>query len=245
MAVTRIDLDESKRPDIRADVRQIPVPDGAFDVVHSRHVLEHFGRAEVVALLQEWVRILRVGGELRVNVPNARAAMEWLLRMDDGLCDPDPYPSWQLYGEQTDERDFHKNWFTPRRLRLLLEMPALGLERIEVETVADGRNIQATAVKAVSPTRYALTPEWDKIAEREGIAVPGLAPKPAAEEPIEAMPGAAFTTRDAVARVSERMRRAESAERAAADTPSPAGADGPPQPDPAPATAPAVLEAST
>ena len=151
--ITRIDLDEAKEPDIRADVRRIPVPDQAFDMVHSRHVLEHFGRAELVPLVKEWVRILRVGGELRLNVPNARTAMEWLLRMDDGEAEPNAYPSWQLYGRQDDERDYHKNWFTPRRLQLLLEMPALGLTDINVVTVNDGQNIQATATRSIQAFR--------------------------------------------------------------------------------------------
>ena len=188
--ITRIDLDEAKEPDIRADVRRIPVPDQAFDMVHSRHVLEHFGRAELVPLVKEWVRILRVGGELRLNVPNARTAMEWLLKMDDGEAEPNAYPSWQLYGRQDDERDYHKNWFTPRRLQLLLEMPALGLADINVVTVNDGQNIQATATKREHAAYYALTPEWDAIAEREGLALVGLSPK-AAAVPVMEEPAAA------------------------------------------------------
>lgn len=177
VSVTRIDLDESKSPDIRADVRAIPVPDQSFDVVHSRHVLEHFGRAELVPLLAEWVRVLRVGGQLQLNVPNARTAMEWLLKMDDGAVSPDPYPSWQLYGQQADALDFHKNWFTPRRLRMLLEMPAFGLDAIEITEPQGGQNIAATARKARHAAHFALVPEWDAIAAAEGLAVDGLAPK--------------------------------------------------------------------
>ena len=59
-------------------------------------------------------------------------------------------------------------------------MPALGLTDINVVTVHDEQNIQATAVKREHLTHYALTPEWDAIAEREGLAVVGLAPKAAA-----------------------------------------------------------------
>ena len=175
--VVRIDLNEAVRPDLRADLRDIPVPDGTFDVVHSRHALEHFGRAELVPVLTEWVRLLRVGGELRLNVPNARKAMEWLLKMDDGEAEPNPYPSWQLYGRQDDDRDLHRNWFTPRRMRLLLEMPQLGLGQIEISEADDGHNIQAIARKQSTPARFALTPAWDEIAAREGLAVKGLAPQ--------------------------------------------------------------------
>lgn len=198
--VTRIDLDESKQPDIRSDVRDIPVPDQSFDVVHSRHVLEHFGRAETVSVLREWVRILRVGGELRINVPNALYAMRCLIGMEEGAMEPHPYPSWQMYGRQDDERDFHKNWFTPRRLKLLLEMPVFGLECVEVEEVADGQNLQATAIKQEHQAYFALTPEWDEIAEREGFSVNGMRPKDGEVEPI---PERVYTTRDAVDRIND------------------------------------------
>jgi predicted SAM-dependent methyltransferase len=225
ISVTRIDLDETARPDIRADVRDIPVPDQAFDVVHSRHVLEHFGRAETVGVLREWVRILRVGGELRLNLPNALFAMEWLIKMEAGEVEPNPYPSWQMYGRQDDERDYHKNWFTPRRLKLLLEMPIFGLSDVAVEAVHDGQNLQATARKAVHAAPFALTPAWDEIARREGIVVPGLAPMPA-EGAVEPLSEQAFTTRDAVERVNEAMR--------AGDAPAPSESAAFPAADPLP-----------
>ena len=39
--VVRFDADERVQPDYRCDIRHLPVPDESFDVVHSRHVLEH------------------------------------------------------------------------------------------------------------------------------------------------------------------------------------------------------------
>lgn len=185
VSIARFDLDESKRPTFRCDIRQLPVPDQSFDVVHARHVLEHFGRAEVVDVLREWTRILRVGGELRISVPNAISAMRWLLAMDAGTEPVNPYPSWQIYGRQDDERDIHKNWFSVRRLTLLLERSLQCFDEVRVEEGDEGQNLYATAVKARHPTFYSLTPEWDRIAEQEGIAVPGMRSKtsPAADEP--------------------------------------------------------------
>lgn len=237
VAITRIDLDETKSPDIRADVRAIPVPDQSFDVVHSRHVLEHFGRAELVPLLREWVRILRVGGELQINVPNARTAMQWLLKMDNGEAAPDPYPSWQMYGQQSDERDFHKNWFTPRRLRMLLEMPAFGLESIEITEPQDGQNIAATAKKARHAAYFALVPEWDAIAAVEGLAVNGLAPKSETDGAVASLPPGAITTAEAVAHINGQAAASPSSEPAAVPPvagPLLVGAGASPSPAPAP-----------
>lgn len=175
VAVVRFDGNETVRPDYRCDLRRLPVPDESFDVVHARHVLEHFGRAEVLTTLQEWTRILRVGGELRLSVPNLLAAARDVLLMEEGLIAPHPYPFWQLYGAQTDERDLHHNGFTPRRMRLLLER--LGcFEDIDV-TTADGEsgdiNVYARARKSRHPRLEALLPEWDAIEAAEGITLAG------------------------------------------------------------------------
>lgn len=172
--VVRFDGNETIRPDYRCDLRHLPVPDESFDVVHSRHVLEHFGREEVVTVLKEWTRILRVGGEFRIGVPNLRYAMERIIEMDEGRAEADPYPWWQLYGRHDDERDFHKNGFTERRLAGLLEM--LGtLDNIEVTVGQEGTNLYATATKKAHPVPFALTPAWDGIEQREGFTMDGLA----------------------------------------------------------------------
>jgi len=174
--VVRFDGNEKTLPDYRCDIRRLPVEDQSFDVVHSRHVLEHFGRAETVKVLAEWTRILRVGGEFRISVPNVLSAMQKIVLMEEGLLPPDRYPFWQLYGRQDDERDLHRNGFTPKRLRLLLER--LGIfEDIEV-TVDGGEdgqlNVFGKARKARHQPPNALLPDWDVIETAEGIEVAGL-----------------------------------------------------------------------
>ena len=175
--LVRFDGNEKARPDYRCDIRHLPVDDQSFDVVHARHVLEHFGRGEVMKVLKEWTRILRVGGEFHISVPNLMYAVEQIALMEYGGTDPHPYPFWQLYGRQDDEYDFHKNGFTPRRLQLLLER--LGIfENIEVTTSGDDSsqtlNIDAKATKMRHLESYALLPVWDEIEKEEGIVMDGL-----------------------------------------------------------------------
>lgn len=173
--VVRFDANEKVEPDYRCDIRRLPVADQSFDVVHSRHVLEHFGRDEVIDVLKEWTRILRVGGEFRISVPNLMHAITQIVAMEHEIAPVDPYPWWQLYGRQDDENDFHHNGFTPRRMRLLLE--CLGIfEDIEVET-KDGEgdlNIYAKAVKVRHLEPHALLPEWGVIQEEEGFQMDGV-----------------------------------------------------------------------
>lgn len=175
--IVRFDLNEKMRPDYRCDIRQLPVADQSFDVVHSKHVLEHFGRDELMPVMKEWTRILRVGGEFRMSVPNLMYAINHITLMEHGLTAIDPYPWWQLYGRQDDERDIHKNGFTPRRVQLLLE--GMGIfEDIEVQsTDADGgddSNIYAKARKARHLETHALLPEWDVIEQAEGVLMAGI-----------------------------------------------------------------------
>ncbi|KKL48487.1 hypothetical protein LCGC14_2325000, partial [marine sediment metagenome] len=173
--VVKFDSDEKANPDFRCDIRHIPAKDQSFDVVHSRHVLEHFGRNDILAVLKEWTRILRIGGEFRLSVPNILEALKDIILMEGEKIPVDPYPFWQLYGRQVSRDDFHFNGFTPRRIQLLMER--LGaFKDIEVTTKDGPRNdyniyVKATKVKHLSPT--ALLTEWDEIEKQEGIIMAG------------------------------------------------------------------------
>lgn len=174
--VVRFDGNELANPDYRCDIRRLPALDESFDVVHSRHVLEHFGRGELMDILKEWTRILRVGGEIRISVPNLCAAMKQILLMEEEILPPDPYPFWQLYGQQLDHSDYHRNGFTPRRMKLALERLGI-LGDIEV-TVGGGdqddMNILARAIKTRNLDRQALLPQWDEIEKAEGMQMAGI-----------------------------------------------------------------------
>lgn len=172
--IRRFDLDPQVRPDVRCDVRAIPEPDQTFDIVSSRHTLEHFMWEEAPALVKEWTRILKVGGELRINVPNLAAAAREILRADE---DPDIdvglYPLWQVYGKQEgNSGEVHRNGFTRHGLRRLLEL--CELEQVRVEVAGDfGENLEAVGVKMSHPSPYALGPVWRNLAgEREDESDP-------------------------------------------------------------------------
>lgn len=58
-----------RKPDIECDLRSIPLTDGYADSAYAIHVLEHFYRYETERVLKEWVRLLRPGGQLVIEVP--------------------------------------------------------------------------------------------------------------------------------------------------------------------------------
>jgi predicted SAM-dependent methyltransferase len=52
------------------DITKLPYEDESVDLIYASHVLEYFDRQEVIPVLQEWVRVLKKGGILRIAVPD-------------------------------------------------------------------------------------------------------------------------------------------------------------------------------
>ncbi len=101
-------------------------PDNSIDEVRASHVLEHFGRGDVYYVLQEWVRVLKPGGWLKIAVPDFdRVARYHLEHPEDEEYDAEGY----ILGGQTDSNDFHHSLYNEDRLRSVFE--ALGLTDIQ------------------------------------------------------------------------------------------------------------------
>lgn len=198
--LVRFDIDESVNPDVRCDIRKLPEPDQRFDEFWSRHVLEHFTQNDAPMLIKEWCRILKVGGKARINVPNFQMAIEAILKGPGTVTE---YNWWQVYGEQKDAHDFHKNGFTQHMLKRLLETawgaaPVHGVDAdgkvvtgqvmqdINVEVVgARQENLEVTAVKAIHPTPIVIGPKG----EFTEVPVPTDVPHPqAATEAVAGTP---------------------------------------------------------
>lgn len=158
--VVSFDIREEMKPDVVCDVRHLPVPNETFDIVHSGHTLEHFSWTSVDKVLKEWTRVLKVGGELRLVVPNLRWSAKRIL--DDTMV---PYDYWVLYGEQDYIKNFHAVGFTPKALRALVE--SMGVyEDIQMREGditgppnADSWSIQLKATKVKNFPFDNITPE--------------------------------------------------------------------------------------
>ncbi len=124
-----INLDIRPVPGIQvvASAAALPFADGSLDAVLAQDVLEHFPQAETESLLDEWVRVLRAGGVLRVQTPDVRALARALLR---GRLTTERAIEW-IYGAQDHPYNFHKTGFDERQLRALLA--ARGIEDIRRE----------------------------------------------------------------------------------------------------------------
>lgn len=134
--VLRVDIRDDVNPDYRADLRKLPFANAEFDVVYSSHVLEHFPRADIGKVLDEWIRILKPDGEFRLIVPNLEWAADQIKlgAMNDDVLNV-------LYGAQTYGENFHQMGFTPAALTSMLK--ERGFKRMDVELVGYNLCIRA------------------------------------------------------------------------------------------------------
>ena len=66
-----IDIREDVNPDIVDNAFVLNrFDDNSVDLIYASHVIEYFDRDEVNYILQEWYRVLKPGGKIRVAVPD-------------------------------------------------------------------------------------------------------------------------------------------------------------------------------
>lgn len=133
----RVDIREDINPDYRCDVRELPFGNGAFDIVYSSHVLEHFNRSEWKNVLKEWLRLVKTGGKIILNLPNIKWAADMMINkgvIDDNVLNV-------LYGQQSYPQDFHYNGLTPERVEDALN--EFGFETFSLKQEGYNMEIQA------------------------------------------------------------------------------------------------------
>lgn len=78
--------------------------DNSVSLIYCCHVLEHIPRDNVQKILQEWHRVLKPNGTLRIAVPNFEAVFEHYNKYKEL-----PRLLGLLYGGQTYPENFHYN----------------------------------------------------------------------------------------------------------------------------------------
>lgn len=94
----------------------LPYADNSVDEIRASHILEHFSFGDVEKALDEWVRVLKPGGKLRVAVPDIDKVL---------AAKADPNRLFYLMGGQMHADDFHRSAFDEDRLRKTLAQAGL------------------------------------------------------------------------------------------------------------------------
>lgn len=129
-------------------IEPMPLADGCADEVFAAHVIEHFFRYDVDAVVAEWKRLLRDGGRITLELPNIEAAARNLLAgMSDKMA------LWPLYGDWSHGSPYmmHRHGYTPKTITSLLAFHGFKDIRI-LPPVTHGarvnRDMRVEAVKA-------------------------------------------------------------------------------------------------
>jgi SAM-dependent methyltransferase len=146
---------------VAADVRQLPFPEGAFDLVVSNSTLDHFEtRGEIALSLSELYRVLRPGGELIITMDNPanpvialRNALPFRLLNRLGLT---PYYVGATCGEGTLRRLLEKAGFKVAATDTLLHSP-------RVIVVAIARLMERHAPPGAQSRFLRLLPAFERL----------------------------------------------------------------------------------
>lgn len=110
------------------------------DLVYASHVLEHFPFTKVPDILREWRRVLKIGGILRLAVPNFRALFDIYAETKDLRSILGP-----LMGGQSDPYNFHYCAYDRKSLTELLETAGFRHIRTWDPLLADHHDFQDTS----------------------------------------------------------------------------------------------------
>jgi ubiquinone/menaquinone biosynthesis C-methylase UbiE len=96
--------------------------DESVDLLYSSHSFEYFDRREAAAVLLEWRRVLRVGGVLRLAVPDFDALLEVYRRTGDmrHLLGP-LYGRMEIDTGEGKEFIYHRTAYNFGALKMVLE----------------------------------------------------------------------------------------------------------------------------
>jgi predicted SAM-dependent methyltransferase len=121
---TNVDID-SDLCDLKADLEKLNFEDNSVDEIYCCHVLEHFKRNKVIDVLYSWIKCLKIGGEIRICVPDFDKVVKYYIDNNRSLKNLIGF----LNGGQKNNYDIH---FMNYNFDLLNEiLTVLGCDNIQ------------------------------------------------------------------------------------------------------------------
>ena len=141
-----------KQPDIIADItKKLPFDDGYADEIHAYHVLEHIQRWMVSDCLSEWLRVLKPGGKLILEMPCLDKILD--IYFDSRRNESEPNPRLTILGLYGDpaygvEAMMHKWCYSYSEITAILnDLPLIRINIQKPLTHIAIRDMRVTAVK--------------------------------------------------------------------------------------------------
>ena len=116
-----IHIDGSEYDHIHShDIVNLPFTKNSVDLIYASHVFEYFDREDANKVLNKWIDILKVGGILRLAVPNfevyANLYNNNIITLDQ--CLGPFYGKWNMTDKET---IYHKTIYDYKSLKKILE----------------------------------------------------------------------------------------------------------------------------
>lgn len=172
-----VDIDPTNNPDIIADITQMTtIKDSSSDEIVAGHVLEHIDWPDSFKALAEFSRVLRVGGTLRIAIPDMSSLLRMLLSGDSAF-----HVMGLVYGVggRINKFEQHRYGFTPGMIIDILETLGFGefdwwnssfgdasngwVPRYESDNTGMSLNVQATKLREPDVDTKAM---YDRLVER-------------------------------------------------------------------------------
>jgi predicted SAM-dependent methyltransferase len=132
--------------DLHANLLDLSYPSEVIDEVRLHHVFEHFPRYAACALVASWQSWLRVGGRLRIEVPDLvltglAAINPFLSRKHRGVAER------HLFGSHEADWAAHREAYGVKQLRALVRAYGFSVEQIKRSRWRGTFNFDLSAVK--------------------------------------------------------------------------------------------------
>ncbi len=117
-----VDLDENTA-DVVCDIRKLSFEDGYADAIAAIHVVEHVYEWEAGPMLKDWLRVLKPGGELIIELPCMDKVMRYMANVAERNTLMSPtFSWWALWGDPSDRNHLmcHKWGYTILMITQLL-----------------------------------------------------------------------------------------------------------------------------
>lgn len=106
-----VHIDQADFPHIQyQNVTRLPYGDSEVDLIYCSHLIAYFDREQIKPILNEWRRVLKRKGVLRIATPDWNV----LRRMKDPMLGP-------LYGKMSEPPIYHKTVYNLAGLRSVLQ----------------------------------------------------------------------------------------------------------------------------
>lgn len=116
-------------PDLVADVTNLHMlPAGYYNEILASDILEHIGRPQTLNVLKEWNRVLRIGGELKIQTVDVIGLVQLLQKETDYTRQNELLQC--LYGTQHYPGDWHYAGFTKDFITQLLQKAGFHIANI-------------------------------------------------------------------------------------------------------------------